>query len=147
MENAVQKPAKTTQILDAISKGCKTIGAISERTGIDKRAVNAFIYSLEKQGRVRALSYNVVRADQYFHIINADADLKRGRDRVHPYKTVERDLPPRELAKRVNRKGKSASCKNDQEPEDDPSMAPQALQRIFYSLVSPSVGRQAYAHA
>lgn len=137
METTAHIPAKTTQILEAISNGNKTITAISERTGINKRAVNAFIYSLEKQGRVLAASYDVIRAEQTFQVIHKDADPTKGRSRVHPYKTVERKLPHLHGFAPESRPG---ACTQT-------SLAPHALQNVFFSLVSRSVMRSGHTHA
>lgn len=136
MENTARTPAKTTQILEAISGGNKTISAISARTGIHKRAVNAFVYSLEKQGRVLAQSYDVVRAEQSFQVVNREADPTKGRSRVHPYKTVARKLPQHDGA------AFDARAMSDTQI----SLAPHALQNVFYSLVSRSVMRSGHAH-
>lgn len=137
MNITARTPAKTTQILEAIANGNKTITAISERTGINKRAVNAFIYSLEKQGRVLATSYDVIRAEQAFLVIHKEADPTKGRPRVHPYKTVERKLPHLHGFAPESRPGAGAQT----------SLAPHALQNVFFSLVSRSVMRSGHAHA
>lgn len=93
MEDFAPRLPKTQQILDAITAGHRTITAIAIATDIDRRSVNAFVYSLEKQGRVAADSYDVVRADQCFAIVCMDADPTKGRPRVHPYHKIERSLP------------------------------------------------------
>lgn len=137
MENTAHTPAKTTQILEAISNGSKTISAISQRTGIHKRAVNAFVYSLEKQGRVLAQSYDVVRAEQSFQVIKREANPTKGRSRVHPYKTVARKLPQQDGTAFDARAMSDAQI----------SLSPHALQNAFYNLVSRPVMLSGHAHA
>lgn len=125
---------KTQQILDAIADGHRTITAIANATDIDRRSVNAFVYSLEKQGRVTADSYDVVRAEQAFSVVCMNADPTKGRPRVHPYHKIERSLPSSSKA--------STSLRGFVTPRPQ---APVLLQHAFFRMVSAPTGLHASA--
>lgn len=135
MDTATESSTKTDQILDAISSGKKTITEIAEHTGIKRRSVNAFVYSLEKQNRVLADSYDVVRGEQQFSIISKKADPTKGRPRIHPYQRLQRALP--------------AGCKNTRSTPISLTVepTPNLLHHAFFCMVAMPTGMHSSALA
>lgn len=91
---STDQKAPTYRVLDALVAGTKTLTELSEATQINRRAVNAIIYSLECQSRVVAASYSVPRCEQRFAVLKYDSDTRKGHDRVHPTKRLNSPVKP-----------------------------------------------------
>lgn len=68
---------KTSRIATCIAEGVNTLRAISARTCIHYRCVNAIVDSLERQFRVEAANYDMPRCEQTFMLIPDDQRLLR----------------------------------------------------------------------
>jgi hypothetical protein len=84
-----QRGLKTYQVLDAMLDGFQNLPALTAKTGLSYRTINALVYALEKQGRVVAQNYDARRCNQVFDVIQYEAaptapKNKRRIDAKHP---------------------------------------------------------------